>query len=175
MRISNRRWQFVLVVAWIIPVAAAVLSASHIIGRFRGNDRQESLSLVVDLSERSLTVLEGGEVARTYSIAVGRSSNPTPTGSYRIGRVVWNPGWVPPPSKWARNMRARAPGDPRNPMQGVKMYFREPWYYIHGTNDPGSIGEAASRGCIRMRVGDAKALARRIVQHPGSVPLEIHG
>jgi lipoprotein-anchoring transpeptidase ErfK/SrfK len=57
-------------------------------------------------------------------------------------------------------------------MQGVKIYFKAPYYYIHGTNSPGSIGSAASHGCLRMRTKDAKALARRISKH-GSVLLVI--
>jgi lipoprotein-anchoring transpeptidase ErfK/SrfK len=57
-------------------------------------------------------------------------------------------------------------------MQGVKIYFREPAYFIHGTNDPGSIGRAASHGCLRMQVGAAKSLARRIQKY-GSVPMVI--
>jgi lipoprotein-anchoring transpeptidase ErfK/SrfK len=58
-------------------------------------------------------------------------------------------------------------------MQGVKIYFRAPDYYIHGTNNPGSIGSAASHGCLRMTEGDAKALARRIQKAGGGVPLVI--
>jgi lipoprotein-anchoring transpeptidase ErfK/SrfK len=59
-------------------------------------------------------------------------------------------------------------------MQGVKIYFREPWYFIHGTNNPGSIGEAASHGCIRMTEGDAVAVGHWIEKMGGSVPLLIH-
>jgi lipoprotein-anchoring transpeptidase ErfK/SrfK len=131
------------------------------------------LELRVDLSERRLTVRRGGEIVKTYGVAVGRASNPTPTGTFRTGRIEWNPRWVPPPREWARDKKPRAPGDPRNPMQGVKIYFREPWYYIHGTNDPGSIGTAASRGCLRMRSSDAKALARLIQRSGGSATLVI--
>lgn len=127
----------------------------------------------VDLSERSMQLVENGEVARTYGVAIGRPSNPTPTGTFRTGRIVWNPGWVPPNSDWARNEKPRAPGDPKNPMQGVKIYFREPAYYIHGTNAPGSIGQAASRGCLRMRTEDAKAVARWIEANGGSVRMVI--
>ena len=58
-------------------------------------------------------------------------------------------------------------------MQGVKIYFQAPDYYIHGTNDPASIGRAASRACVRMRESEAKSLARRIQKAGGSVPLRI--
>jgi lipoprotein-anchoring transpeptidase ErfK/SrfK len=120
-----------------------------------------------------MKVIEGGEVVETYGIAVGRPSNPTPTGTFHTGAIDWNPSWTPPPSYWARNMEPKSPGDPSNPMQGVKIYFKAPWYFIHGTNDPGSIGEAASRGCIRMNPGSATDLARRIQAAGGGVPLVI--
>jgi L,D-transpeptidase ErfK/SrfK len=55
----------------------------------------------------------------------------------------------------------------------VKIYFKAPYYFIHGTNDPDSMGEAASHGCIRMVPDDAVALARRIQEAGGSVPLLI--
>jgi lipoprotein-anchoring transpeptidase ErfK/SrfK len=58
-------------------------------------------------------------------------------------------------------------------MQGVKIYFRAPDYFIHGTNDPESIGEAASHGCVRMTARDAMRLARRIERAGGSVLLII--
>ena len=58
-------------------------------------------------------------------------------------------------------------------MQGVKIYFQAPYYYIHGTNDPGSIGEAASHGCIRMAPDDAINLAHRIQDAGGTARLDI--
>ncbi len=136
-------------------------------------DEVAAAEIRVDLSERSLALMENGEVVRTYSVAVGRSSNPTPTGTFRTGRIVWNPGWVPPNSEWAKDEVPRAHGDPKNPMVGVKIYFREPAYFIHGTNAPGSIGSAASRGCIRMNPDEAKSVARWIQEQGGSVRMVI--
>ena len=131
------------------------------------------MRLVVSLSARQLKVVEDGNVVRSYDIAVGRPSHPTPTGSFRTGDIVWNPAWRPPPTDWARNERYQPPGVPSNPMQGVKIYFKAPYYYIHGTNAPGSIGEAASHGCLRMTEDDAVALAKRIQRAGSGVILEI--
>jgi L,D-transpeptidase ErfK/SrfK len=131
------------------------------------------LRLVVSLSARQLNVVENGRVVKTYGVAVGQPSNPTPRGSFQTGRITWNPSWNPPRSWWARNKRPQPPDAPENPMQGVKIYFKAPDFYIHGTNNPSSIGRAASRGCIRMTEGDAKRLARTIEKAGGSVPLLI--
>lgn len=132
-----------------------------------------AMQLRVSIANRTLKVIQNGDVVKTYNVAVGRPANPTPRGSFRTGRIVWNPWWRPPKVPWARNKKPQPPGDPDNPMQGVKIYFKAPDYYIHGTNDPASIGRAASRGCIRMRESDAKNLARRIQRAGGSVPLRI--
>jgi lipoprotein-anchoring transpeptidase ErfK/SrfK len=133
------------------------------------------MRLEVDLSSRQLKVIENGEVTRTYGVAVGRPSHPTPTGNFHTGEIVWNPSWTPPPTDWARNKKYQPPGAASNPMQGVKIYFLAPYYYIHGTNDPDSIGEAASHGCIRMTPDDAVSLAKLIQQAGGGVPLRITG
>lgn len=151
----------------------SVLAAGLVASRARYSAEMAPIRLVVDLSERRLYVTEGGETVKSYPVAVGRRSNPTPTGTFRTGRIVWDPDWTPPPREWAKGLKPRKAGDPRNPMQGVKIYFREPWYYIHGTNDPASVGTAASRGCVRMRPADAEAVARRIEANGGSVVLVI--
>jgi lipoprotein-anchoring transpeptidase ErfK/SrfK len=127
--------------------------------------------LRVDLSERQLYVEENGSVVKTYAVAVGKAKHPTPRGTYAVSRVIWNPRWVPPNSEWARGMRPREPGDPRNPMGRVKAFFREPTYYLHGTDDEASIGRAASHGCVRLRNDDIIELSRMLVDH-GGVPLE---
>ena len=168
MRTWNHRPRVLSALNWV-PLLGLLLTAPGLAGEAVA----QAAALRVDLSERKMYVIEDGEVVRTYSVAVGRPTNPTPTGTFRTGRIEWNPRWVPPNSPWARGEKPREPGDPKNPMQGVKIYFREPAYYIHGTNDPASIGSAASRGCIRMRVDDAKAVATWIQEHGGSVRLTI--
>src|SRR5215208_3578506 len=138
---------------FVAPILPAVLWWSPL--RLFG-PAEPSVRLEVSLSERELEVVRNGKVVRSYGIAVGRPAHPTPRGSFRTGAIEWNPDWTPPPTEWARNKRYQPPGAASNPMQGVKIYFRAPYYFIHGTNNPGSIGEAASHGCIRMTAGDAR-------------------
>ena len=128
----------------------------------------ETLRLVVDLSDRKLTVMENGEATRTYDVTVGTSRHPTPRGSYHIDWIVWNPSWNPPDSEWARGEKPIGPG-PNNPMGRVKMFFRQPAYYVHGTSREDEIGEAASHGCVRMRNEDVIELAQLVMEHGGEV------
>jgi murein L,D-transpeptidase YcbB/YkuD len=56
-------------------------------------------------------------------------------------------------------------------MGRVKIFFREPDYYLHGTNAEASIGTAASHGCVRMLNGDVIEVARLLMDH-GDAPIE---
>jgi lipoprotein-anchoring transpeptidase ErfK/SrfK len=125
------------------------------------------LQLQVDLSERELVVLVDGEERERFAVAVGKESYPTPEGGFTIRKVIWNPSWVPPNSKWAKGKTAKPAGHPENPMKRVKMFFKEPDYYIHGTADDESLGEAASHGCIRMNEEDVTRLAQLVMEEGG--------
>ena len=125
------------------------------------------LRLEVDLSERQLLVVVDDEVIETFAVSVGKDNNPTPEGEFKIRKVVFNPAWKPPDSKWAKGKTAKSPGHPENPMKLVKMFFREPDYYIHGTDDDDSLGGAESHGCIRMNTSDVEELTRLVMEHGG--------
>lgn len=126
------------------------------------------ISVEVDLSARELLLRQNGETVAQYVVAVGRGSKPTPVGNYRIRKIVWNPSWVPPDSKWARGKKPQPPGARANPMKVVKIFFREPDYYIHGTSDLESLGDAASHGCLRMDPDDAYRVARFLMENGGA-------
>jgi len=127
------------------------------------------LVLKADLSDKILYVIQDGEVVKTYTFASGSPKYPTPKGTFKIDKVVWNPAWIPPPdAKWAKGRIAKEPGNPSNPMQLVKIFFKEPDYYIHGTDQVDTIGSAASHGCLRLDPIDAAELAIRVMQASGA-------
>jgi lipoprotein-anchoring transpeptidase ErfK/SrfK len=135
--------------------------------------RMENLTVTVDLSDRKLYVTSGTTVVREYMVSVGEEGYNTPNGQFTIQRMIWNPSWTPPPSAWARDKKPEAPGSPGNPMGRVKIFFRAPDYYIHGTGLTSSLGNARSHGCIRMRNIDAVELARILMINGGADrPLE---
>ncbi len=167
MLLNRRRLLGALLVAAPLGSGAVWWSGS----RSAAND--PPIALEVSLSSRELRVVENGSTVITYGVAVGRPGHPTPTGTFRTGEIVWNPSWTPPPTNWAADKTYQPPGAASNPMQTVKIYFEAPYYFIHGTNDPDSIGEAASHGCLRMVPDDAAALARRIEAAGGHASLTI--
>jgi lipoprotein-anchoring transpeptidase ErfK/SrfK len=125
------------------------------------------VSLKADLSSRTLTVLGPNGVIKTFNVAVGSANYPTPTGTYKIRKIVWNPSWIPPDSKWAKKETAKGPGEKGNPMKVAKIFFREPDYYIHGTGAVNSLGDAASHGCLRMHPDEVAELAQFLMNNGG--------
>jgi lipoprotein-anchoring transpeptidase ErfK/SrfK len=111
---------------------------------------------------------EKNAAVASYAVSPGLPNHPTPKGNFAIRRIVWNPSWVPPKRGWARGRRATGPADPKNPMKVVKIFFKEPDYYIHGTADEHLLGDPASHGCVRMAPADAYALARLVMENGGA-------
>jgi lipoprotein-anchoring transpeptidase ErfK/SrfK len=126
------------------------------------------LELTANLRARMIIARRGDSTLKTYAVTVGQDNYPTPTGTFRIREMIWNPSWRPPPnSAWAKGRSAKGPGEPGNPMKVVKIFFKEPDYYIHGTGDVESLGSAASHGCLRMDPEDVADLAKLIMEHGG--------
>jgi len=98
--------------------------------------------IVVSLEDRKLALVEDGQVKKVYAVAVGKPSTPSPVGTFTIERRVVNP-------TYRHNGKTVLPG-PGNPVGTRWMGLSKHGYGIHGTNEPKSIGKAASHGCIRM-------------------------
>ena len=96
------------------------------------------------------TLFAGGSPVKTYPIAVGKSWSQTPLGSFTIVYKAVHPWWIPPGGG-----RIVPPG-PSNPLGTRWMGLSKPYYGLHGTNVPSSIGHAISMGCVRMMPADAE-------------------
>src|SRR6476646_1813156 len=147
-----------------VPLATALVIG---LGALRTPATDVTLTLEASLSPKKHTVRKDGEIVKQYDIAVGKDGHPTPTGQYNIQKIVWNPAWVPPDAKWAQGKSAKAPGHPANPMKLVKIFWKEPDYYIHGTGDVESLGSAASHGCLRMDPEEVADLAKLVMTEGG--------
>lgn len=100
---------------------------------------------------------DGLELFRTFTVAVGMPSYPTPLGSFEIVDMQRHPWWYPPPSPWAKGLDPVPPG-PGNPLGTRWMGLSVPAVGIHGTPDAASLGYSASHGCIRMAIPSAEWL-----------------
>lgn len=106
--------------------------------------------IVVSLEDRKLALVEDGHVVKVYSVAVGKPSTPSPEGNFSIERRVANPTY--------HHDGKTIPAGPNNPVGTRWMGLSIKGYGIHGTNEPKSIGKAASHGCIRMAKADLEEL-----------------
>ena len=116
-------------------------------------------TIVVDPDNHFLYLVEGPNSARRYRVGVGKAGRAF-KGTATIARKAKWPSWTPTqnmirrePGKYARYANG-VPGGPGNPLGARALYLykgkRDTYYRIHGTNQPSSIGQSVSNGCIRM-------------------------
>lgn len=123
-------------------------------------------TIIIDTNSRYLYLVESGGTARRYGVGVGRPGFEW-AGTHRVTRKAEWPSWRPPESMKAR-ARAQGqilpdfmPGGPDNPLGARALYLGSTLYRIHGSNEPWTIGQAVSSGCIRMRNEDVIDLYQR--------------
>ena len=111
--------------------------------------------LTVNRSTFELTLWKQLEQAKTYTVAIGAAGFDTPAGVYSIQNLAVDPAWNVPDSDWAGDLAGTVvPGGvPENPLKARWMGIFD-GAGIHGTDDVGSLGSAASHGCVRMAVPD---------------------
>ena len=109
-----------------------------------------------------LTLFKNLKPVKTYPIAVGAIGLETPAGLYTIQDKQVDPTWNVPDSEWAGDLAGKSiPPGPDNPLKARWMGIYA-GAGIHGTSDIGSLGSAASHGCVRMAVPDVVELFDRV-------------
>jgi lipoprotein-anchoring transpeptidase ErfK/SrfK len=127
--------------------------------------------LTVNRSTFELTLYKDLEPAKTYTVAIGAAGFDTPAGVYNIQNKAVDPAWTVPDSDWAGDLAGTVvPGGvPENPLKARWMGIFD-GAGIHGTDDVGSLGTAASHGCVRMAVPDVIELYDQV---PVGTPIYI--
>jgi lipoprotein-anchoring transpeptidase ErfK/SrfK len=125
--------------------------------------RRAGTFVSVDRRSKIVRLFKHLRVVRSYRVAVGAAGYDTPRGMHRVLSKERHPTWHVPNRPWAGNLAGQTipPGDPRNPLKAAFIAIGN-GVGFHGTADLNSIGQAASHGCIRMRVGDVLSLYRNV-------------
>lgn len=131
--------------------------------------QQTAGRIVIDQSDYTLTLFLDGKKVKTYPIAVGTASYPTPNGTYTVTEMIRNPTWFPPNSPWAAGLEPVPPGA-SNPLGTRWIGTSASLIGIHGTPKSWSIRSRASHGCIRMYIGDVEELFEQVLI---GMPVEI--
>ena len=124
-------------------------------------------TLTINTGRRKLYYSLGDGQAVEYGIAVGKAGFAW-KGEATVGRKAYWPGWTPPPEMIERRpeLPDHMDGSLSNPLGARALYLfqgnKDTLFRIHGTNEPSSIGHAASSGCIRMHNADVIDLYGRV-------------
>jgi lipoprotein-anchoring transpeptidase ErfK/SrfK len=160
--ISAAIWAGLLVGAATLPASANVMDsklqpvASAIPRETVAFDGGEAPgTIVIRTGERRLYYVLPGHQALRYGVGVGRPGF-TWAGVTRIATKREWPDWTPPAQMLRRrpDLPRHMEGGLENPLGARAMYLAGTLYRIHGSNEPDTIGQAVSSGCIRMTNDD---------------------
>jgi len=110
--------------------------------------------IMISIPDRQLALIDNGQVAKKFPVAVGKQSTPSPSGDFTIINRTEDPTYY-------HKGKVIKPGK-SNPLGSRWMGLSQKGYGIHGTNVPSSIGKAASHGCFRMAKKDVEELFKLV-------------
>jgi lipoprotein-anchoring transpeptidase ErfK/SrfK len=117
----------------------------------------------VSTSQRRLYFVLGGGQSISYGVGVGRPGF-TWAGTKTITMKREWPDWRPPAEMLKRrpDLPRYMAGGIKNPLGARALYLGSSMFRIHGSNEPETIGQAVSSGCIRMTNADVTDLYQRV-------------
>jgi lipoprotein-anchoring transpeptidase ErfK/SrfK len=118
--------------------------------------------IYIDRGGYTLRFYDHLKLVKSYPIAVGQQGLETPAGLYHALDKQVNPSWHVPNSAWAGSLAGQViPPGPADPLKARWIGIFD-GAGIHGTDDIGSLGSAASHGCVRMSISDVIDLYDRV-------------
>lgn len=128
------------------------------------NSQYKAGQIIVSFGDRRLYLIEKAGTAVSYPIAVPREQSRW-QGKTSVTMKKENPSWTPTPDMFKENPKLPSwvpGGHPMNPLGVRALYLGSSTYRIHGTDAPWTIGQAVSKGCIRMFNEDVLDLYPRV-------------
>jgi lipoprotein-anchoring transpeptidase ErfK/SrfK len=132
-------------------------------------------SVKVDVKTNMLGVFEGDKIIAAYPVTVGSTQTVTPIGEWKVRGVAKLPTFryderMLKRGKRSKNFHMLPPG-PNSPVGVVWIALNKRGIGVHGTDEPNTIGQAVSHGCIRLANWDIVRLAGRV---KAGVPVSVH-
>jgi lipoprotein-anchoring transpeptidase ErfK/SrfK len=155
----------------IQPVDLTTIDSSLMRQEVTWSGKEKPGSIVVNVPQRRLYLVQGGGRALRYGVGVGRSEGANFRGTAIVGRKEKWPHWTPTANMMAaipmyRSYAGGMEGGPNNPLGPRALYLyrngRDTFFRLHGTTEPETIGSAVSSGCIRLFNQDIIDLYNRV-------------
>ena len=155
----------------IPPVDTTAIDSSLMRTEVPWHGKEKPGSIVVNVPQRRLYLVEAGGKALRYGVGVGRSEGMNFRGQAVIGRKEKWPHWTPTENMMAaiplyRHYASGMDGGPDNPLGPRALYLyrdgHDTFFRLHGTTEPETIGQAVSSGCIRLFNQDIIDLYNRV-------------
>ncbi len=143
----------------IPPVDISTVDPSLLRQEVAWKGKEKPGSIVVNVPERRLYLIEANGRALRYGVGVGRTEGTNFRGNAIIGRKEKWPHWTPTSNMMAampiyRHYAGGLNGGPDNPLGPRALYLyrdgHDTFFRLHGTTEPETIGHAVSSGCIRL-------------------------
>lgn len=128
------------------------------------NTQYKPGQVIVSFGDRRLYLITQPGTALSYPIAVPREQSRW-QGTTFVSQKRVNPSWTPTPEMIRENPRLPSwvpGGHPMNPLGNRALYLGSSTYRIHGTDAPWTIGQAVSKGCVRMYNEDVLDVYNRV-------------
>jgi lipoprotein-anchoring transpeptidase ErfK/SrfK len=125
-----------------------------------------AVAVKIDTKTNMLEVHQGDKLIGAYPVTIGSAKNASPVGEWKVRRITkmptfrWDKGMLQHGQR-SGNFHLLPPG-PNSPVGVMWIALNKKGIGIHGTNDPDSIGRAASHGCVRLANWDVVRLATKI-------------
>jgi lipoprotein-anchoring transpeptidase ErfK/SrfK len=141
------------------PVDVTAMDPSLMRQEVAWKGKEKAGTIVVNVEQRRLYLVQDGGKALRYGIGVARTSATNFRGTAIIGRKEKWPHWTPTANMMAatplyRSYAGGMDGGPDNPLGPRALYLyrdgRDTFFRLHGTTEPETIGSAVSSGCIRL-------------------------
>ena len=126
----------------------------------------QNVVIRIETKTNLLEVYDGEKLIAAYPVTVGSTHTASPVGEWKVRGITKMPKFRYDKEMLKHGQRSGnfyvLPPGPRNPVGVMWIALNKKGIGIHGTNDPGSIGHAASHGCVRLANWDVVRLATKI-------------
>ncbi|HEV2842041.1 MAG TPA: L,D-transpeptidase family protein, partial [Chthoniobacterales bacterium] len=128
-------------------------------GFIPANPAHANRKVYIDTKERFLLIFDDKQLVAEFPITPGSTTLPAPLGLWKIVGIATLPVFRHDEGVLNHGVKSTTffnlPPGPNNPVGVLWMGLSKPHVGVHGTNNPETIGRAASHGCIRTANWDA--------------------